>query len=279
MKTMIANLGVQCALGAAVVLLSLGGAARAGQPTGGVMIPVVATSPATTPPAAAMVAQSGQGVRGVVRARQVAVLSSRLAARIVQMPLQEGQSFRKGDLLVAFDCERPRAEARAARSALQAHRKTWEVQRELQAHNAIGRMDVEVTRAQMDKAEAEAMALEVGLRECEIRAPYAGRVVESLAQAHETTTQGQPLLRVQGQQDLELQLIVPSAWMSWLRSGTNFTFRIDETGESVTASVLRVGAAVDPVSQTVKIMARLPEGRATVLPGMSGTADFKRTGL
>ena len=67
--------------------------------------------------------------------------------------------------------------------------------------------------------------------------------------------------------------------MSWLRSGTNFTFRIDETGESVTASVLRVGAAVDPVSQTVKIMARLPEGRATVLPGMSGTADFKRTGL
>jgi RND family efflux transporter MFP subunit len=278
MKTTITAASVLHALGALLVLLSPGPAARAGQPAGGTMIPAVATSPATTPPAAA-VAQAGQGVRGVVRARQVAVLSSRLAARIVQMPLQEGQGFRKGDLLVAFDCERPRAEARAARSALQAHRKTWEVQRELQAHNAIGRMDVEVTRAQMDKAEAEAMALEAGLRDCEIRAPYAGRVVESLAQAHETTTQGQPLLRVQGQQDLELQLIVPSAWMSWLRSGTNFTFRIDETGESVTASVLRVGAAVDPVSQTVKIMARLPEGRATVLPGMSGTADFKRPGL
>lgn len=261
-----------------LALAPLCAVAAAPQAQGGAMVPVVATPAMTAQPAVAA-APAGQAVRGVVRARQVAVLSSRLAARIVQMPLQEGQSFRKGDLLVAFDCERPRAEARAARSALQAHRKTWEVQRELQAHNAIGRMDVEVTRAQMDKAEAEAMALETGLRECEIRAPYAGRVVESLAQAHETTTQGQPLLRVQGQQDLELQLIVPSAWMSWLRSGTNFTFRIDETGESVTASVLRVGAAVDPVSQTVKIMARLPDGRATVLPGMSGTADFKRTGL
>jgi hypothetical protein len=86
-------------------------------------------------------------------------------------------------------------------------------------------------------------------------------------------------MRIQGLDDMELQLIVPSLWMSWLRGGTNFTFKIDETGESVTASVLRVGAAVDPVSQTVKIMAKLPAGRATVLPGMSGTADFKRSGL
>jgi len=45
------------------------------------------------------------------------------------------------------------------------------------------------------------------------------------------------------------------------------------------AAVLRVGAAVDPVSQTVKVTAKLPGGRAQVLPGMSGTADFKRPSL
>ncbi|WP_293996170.1 efflux RND transporter periplasmic adaptor subunit [Sphaerotilus sp.] len=225
----------------------------------------------------ALPGQADAPVRGVVRARQVAVLSSRLSAQITQMPFREGQSFRKGELLVAFDCERQRAQSKAAAAALRAHQKTFEVQRELLQSSAIGKMEVDVTQAQMEKAAAEVQALEVELRECQVFAPYAGRVVEAVAQAHETAGQGQPLLRIQGADDLELQLIVPSAWMSWLRSGTQFTFRIDETGESVTAAVLRVGASVDPVSQTVKIVAKLPTGRASVLPGMSGTAEFKRS--
>ncbi|MFM2053748.1 MAG: hypothetical protein RL456_1785 [Pseudomonadota bacterium] len=244
--------------------------------------PVVPVSARTAPGAAgpgAQAATAGQPVRGVVRARNVAVLSSRMAARITQMPFQEGQSFRKGDLLVGFDCERQRAESKAAWSAHRAHQKTFEVQRELETHHAIGKMEVDVTRSQMDKAAAEATAIDAGLRDCNVYAPYAGRVVEAIAQAHETPPVGQPLMRIQGADDLELQLIVPSAWMSWLRGGTQFQFRVDETGETVTAAVTRVGAAVDPVSQTVKIMAKLPAGRNPVLPGMSGTADFRRPGL
>lgn len=240
--------------------------------------PAPSAAPSAVPATQAAPA-GGEAVRGVVRARSTAVLSSRLSAQITRMPLQAGQSFRKGDLLVAFDCERQRAEARAAVAAHRAHQKTYEVQRELETHNAIGRMEVEVTRSQMDKAAADVAALEAGLRECTVVAPYAGRVVETVAQEHEVAGQGQPLLRIQGAEELELQLIVPSAWMSWLRSGTSFTFRIDETGESLPAAVLRTGAAVDPVSQTVKITARLPAGRTNVLPGMSGTADFKRPRL
>ena len=268
--------------GLAALLLT--GAVQAAPPATAAVMPVAVQPLAAAPAAPATVATPGstaQGstVRGVVRAGNVAVLSSRLSALITKMPFREGQSFRKGDLLVSFDCERQRAELQASMAAHRAHKKTHEVQQELVTHHAIGRMEVEVTRSQMDKAAAEVLALEAGLRECQVYAPYAGRVVESVAQVHEVAGQGQPLLRIQGLDDLELQLIVPSPWMSWLRGGTSFTFKIDETGESVTASVLRVGAAVDPVSQTVKIMAKLPAGRATVLPGMSGTADFKRTGL
>ena len=42
------------------------------------------------------------------------------------------------------------------------------------------------------------------------------------------------------------------------------------------ARVIRIGAAVDPVSQTVKVMARFDgaEGLADVLAGMSGAAEF-----
>jgi membrane fusion protein, multidrug efflux system len=256
--------------------LLLGGPAVAAAPVASTVAAVSAVA-APVVVAAPTPAAAGDAVRGVVRARHVAVLSSRLSALITRLPFQEGQAFRKGDLLVAFDCERQQAESRAAAAAHRAHQKTFEVQSELLSHQAIGRMEVEVTRSQMDKAAADVAALAAVLRECQVHAPYAGRVVEALAQAHEVAGQGQPLLRIQGLDDLEVQLIVPSLWMSWLRPGTGFSFRIDETGESVSAAVTRVGAAVDPVSQTVKLMARLPGGRVQVLPGMSGTAEFKRS--
>ena len=42
--------------------------------------------------------------RGVLRARDQAVLASELAGRITEMPYAEGQAFKKGEVLVRFDC-------------------------------------------------------------------------------------------------------------------------------------------------------------------------------
>jgi multidrug efflux pump subunit AcrA (membrane-fusion protein) len=45
----------------------------------------------------------------------------------------------------------------------------------------------------------------------------------------------------------------------------------------VDATVTRTSPAVDPISQTIKIIAVFSNDQGTVLPGMSGTADFKVT--
>ena len=64
------------------------------------------------------------------------------------------------------------------------------------------------------------------------------------------------------------------AWLGWLVPGSPFRFRIDETGRSYEAKVTRLGAAVDPVSQTVRGVGQFAGGREAVLPGMSGSAEF-----
>jgi membrane fusion protein, multidrug efflux system len=52
--------------------------------------------------------------RGLVRAVQEATLASEMPARIVQLPLRDGDAFQRGDLLVEFDCDRPKAEWKTA---------------------------------------------------------------------------------------------------------------------------------------------------------------------
>jgi membrane fusion protein, multidrug efflux system len=71
-----------------------------------------------------------------------------------------------------------------------------------------------------------------------------------------------------------VDIIVPSNWVRWLKPGTPFSFRVDEVRRDVPAAVVRVGAAVDAVSQTIKIAAKLLQSSDGILPGMSGSASF-----
>lgn len=218
----------------------------------------------------------GSVARGVVRAVGEATISSRLSARITELPLREGQSFKAGDLLAAFECDKPQAEARAAAATVQAQTKMVETNEELDKFNAIGKNELLISRAQLDRARADAQALDTLVKECRLTAPFGGRVMERTARAFEVAQIGQPLMRIADTSQLELELIVPSNWLAWLKPGSNFQFKLDETGRTLKATVLRLGAVVDPVSKTVRITGNFAPGMDTVLPGMSGTAAFAR---
>lgn len=213
-------------------------------------------------------------IRGVVRSRLEATISSRITAKITSMPYREGQSFGRGALLVGFDCAALKAQLNAANAATSAYRKTFETNVELDSYEAVGRNDVEISKANMDKANAEARAISAQMSDCAIHAPFAGVVVEQVGHAHEVAASGQPLLKIQNGGDLEVQLIVPSGWLTWLKPGVAFDFKLDETGETVKGRVTQLGAAVDPVSKTLRIAGMLEPASRPVLPGMSGSARF-----
>lgn len=81
---------------------------------------------------------------------------------------------------------------------------------------------------------------------------------------------GQPLLEILDDSVLELEFIVPSKWMAWVKPGYAFQVRIDETGRSYPAKVQRVGARVDPVSQSIKLSATIDGRFPELVSGMSG---------
>jgi membrane fusion protein, multidrug efflux system len=224
-------------------------------------------------------AQSDPPVRGVVRAVRDASIASDLTARILKLPFREGESFKAGDTLVAFDCDKPEAELRAAEAEDAVNRIALDNAQQLDRRHAIGKIEVQAAKAKWDKAHAAAEALRFRARDCRIVAPFAGRVAELRAREFEMPATGQPLLRIVDAGALEIDLIVPSAWLVWLKAGTPLQVKVDETGKSYPAKVIRTAAAVDPVSQTIKITAGFAAAdTSAVLPGMSLDAAFERPG-
>lgn len=213
----------------------------------------------------------GEAARGVLRASQEAVLASTISARVTLMPYREGDRFAKGATLVAFDCARLKAEHDAARASQAAEVRNVQVQTELLRVQATGKAELDIAIERERERAAQAQAIAQHMRGCQVAAPFAGRVVETYARVHETPAGNEKLLRIVSDGPLELHVVVPSRWLTWLKPGADFDVKVDETGDLVRAVVQRVSAAVDPVSQTVKIVATVPKTPAMVLPGMSGS--------
>jgi membrane fusion protein, multidrug efflux system len=216
-------------------------------------------------------------IRGVIKAKQESTVASKMTARIISMPFDKGRSFRRGALLASFDCSTIRAQLNAARAATNAYNATYRTNVELDQYEAVGKNEVAVSKANLGKAQAEASAIGAQLSDCAVYAPFSGTVVEQIAHRGEVAASGQPLLKIQSGGDLEIELIVPSNWLTWLRPGAPFTFKIDETGSSITGAITQLGASVDPVSKTIRVTGSVGQTEGLVLPGMSGSAVFDKS--
>jgi len=214
-------------------------------------------------------------VRGLVRATIETTISSELVAVVAAAPFKTGDAFDTGDVLLRFDCARYVAERRAAAAELETRRLEVIANEKLLTHKAIGAVEVEISRARKLQMAARLDALLVREKQCEIRAPFGGQMVERHIQPHEMSKPNGPLLHLVNR-DREVHLIAPSRWLTWLRTGTDFTFRVDETQTVLTGQVVRVNAVVDPISRTVNLVGRFDEAHDNVSPGMSGTATFRR---
>jgi membrane fusion protein, multidrug efflux system len=216
-------------------------------------------------------------VRGLIKPVERAVISSEVTAKINKIPFKSGERFKKGDLLVDFDCSYYRAALASSEAEYQSKKSILKNNKELLALNAMSEIDVSISESEMQVARADRTMRAIRVSQCKIKAPYSGRVIEVTVNEHEVVSEEeQEVLSILNDSKLEIELIVPSNWLTWLSVDESFTFLIDETGMTLNAKVIKMGAVVDPVSQTIKLTGRFEEEIDGVLSGMSGTAQFKQ---
>lgn len=219
---------------------------------------------------------ASQNVRGLIKPVEKAVISSQLSAKIDKIPFKAGDQFKKGETLVDFDCGLYRADLTSKEAAFKAKKNVYENKKELLALNAMSDIDVEIAKSEMEVARAERSISAIKVKQCVIKAPYDGRVIEVSVNEHENVNTDTELLAILNDKLIEIELIIPSTWLTWLNKGEAFQFMIDETGETVEAEVNKIGAVVDPVSQTIKLNGKFKKQPERVLSGMSGTAQFNQ---
>ncbi len=203
-----------------------------------------------------------------------ATLSSQYSGRIIRLGVRDGESFKKGDELVGFDCSILEAELTKARLSVETARETYESNKELAQYQSISTLEVNISRRKLEQANAQRRIIRTQLRYCSVKAPYGGKVVRRLVHLYESVEVNTPLLEIVKSGTPEVRFFIPSTLLMQVSPGDTFQVHMLETSRSYAAVVDRLGSRIDPVSQTVEVYGHFPQEHDELLPGMSGRVVF-----
>lgn len=210
-----------------------------------------------------------------VTAREEVTLTARLAARLTSLPLREGDRFREGQVLAAFEASEMRSQLAGARAGLAAATAARDLARRqearmdsLYAQRVAALRELEGAQAERRAAEAawaQARAQVDGLASgVELTAPFAGVVVRRHADPGATVGPGQPLLDIRSASVGEITVNVPESELSRL-AGDRADYQVGD-GPWRPARVTRVDGMTDWATRG-RVARLRPAGGETLEPG------------
>jgi len=208
----------------------------------------------------AAAAQGGGGgwLATTLTATQHAVLSTRLAASVRKVHVNEGQHVAAGALLVSLADEDLQSGLKAAQAGVEAASAYHRRIEALLKQNAAIPAELDQASTQLAQAKAGLEQVRANLAYTQIRAPFAGVVQSRLVNEGTFAGPGTPLIELEGQGSRELDGSVSEAEAKGLKIGMSLPFEAE--GHQGTAIITALATGGDPVSHRGILRARLLTG-------------------
>lgn len=224
---------------------------------------------------------------GTLSAERQARLSPRVDGLVLDVAVDAGDEVEAGDVLVRLDpalgrqaLARARAEADEARAALEESRRLLAEARRLGERQVIARTQVDVRESEAVQAQAALASATAAYREQEellarhdLPAPFAGVVVERLAEAGEWVQRGTPVLTLVATDRVRLDLQVPQERFADLAGESRILVLPDALpGVELEGRIQARVPVTDASARTflLRVLVDDPDGR--LLPGTSARA-------
>ncbi len=256
---------------AAVVLLALAACGKKEEPVKEVIVRPVKT----------MVIKAGIGpgihkFAGVVRGSRRSELSFKVSGPLVELPVDEGQEVKKGQLIARieprdFELAVQEAKARAVEAENQYKR-----YRELYAKKQVSKADFDRYRAARDVARAQLEDARNALKDTYLRAPFDGVIAKRFVENFQKVQAKQPIVYLHDINQIEILVDVPELIIAELKENQAATKAWAEfqaaPGKKYPLKVKEFSTRADPATQTYQVVLTMPQPKeANILPGMTCT--------
>lgn len=218
----------------------------------------------------------GNVYSGEIRARHEAQLGFRIGGKIVERMVDAGAVVKAGQPLARLDAADTALQANAAEAQYQLAEADAKRYRELRVRGFVSQAALDAKETALRAAAAQAGLARNQSAYTTLRADRDGVVAETLAEAGQVVSAGQPVLRLAQEGGREVAIAIPESQLAGLKLGAPAVITLwAGEGESSFAGKLReLAPAADPVSRTYPARVALEEAGANLALGMTARVRF-----
>ena len=197
-------------------------------------------------------------VPGTVVSKRRAEISSRLTGYVRSVSVQAGDHVAAGQALLAIDSSDVTGQLQQAQAVFDEAQVNYQRAVNLYSKGVASKVQLDSATRQYATAKATLQMAQSAVGYADVRAPYAGVIVDKLADIGDLAVPGKPLLVLEDEHALEVQSYVPDELYGVLSVGEEIPFST-ETGSYIGRLQSKVAAA-DAQTHTHLIRIAIPAG-------------------
>jgi len=211
---------------------------------------------------------------GALSSRNTSVLSSKIMGKVTYLSVQEGDHVSNGKLLMKIESGEITAQAIQAQAAYNNAKLQFDRIKSLYDAKASTQMEMEQASLGLETAEAGLKAAKAMESYTNIAAPIAGQIVEKRINLGEMALPGQPLLKIEDNRNLRLEVTVKEQDILAILPGKQVRVQIDAIpGKDISGTVAQVVQASDVRTHSFIVKIDVPANKG-LITGMYGKAFF-----
>jgi membrane fusion protein (multidrug efflux system) len=206
---------------------------------------------------------------GTIRSNESVVVRPEVAGRITRLNFADGQTVRKGQLLVAFDSTVNQAEVQQARAELDIAKANFNRNAELARQKFISERARDESGANVQVLEAKLALAEARLSKLQIIAPFSGIVGIRNVSVGDYVKDGADLVNLEDISSVKVDFRVPEKFAGVVQRGQSLEVLVDALpNRPFRAQVDAIDPQIDSGGRSALLRGRVANPDGSLKPGM-----------
>ena len=206
---------------------------------------------------------------GSLRSRQSVMLRPEVGGRITQLNFRDGQRVRRGQVLVQFDDQLPRAQIQQSQAELSIAQANHKRNQELVAQGFISQRSVDESAANLEVAQAKLALAQATAQRLKIVAPFDGSAGIRGVNVGDYLKDGADIVNIEDLDAVYVDFRLPERLQSKARTGQTAQVAFDALpGVRYAAVVQAISPQIDADGRAIAVRGCIDNRRLQLRPGM-----------
>ena len=206
---------------------------------------------------------------GSLRSRQSVVLRPEVSGRITRLNFRDGERVRRGQVLVQFDDQLPRAQVQQSQAELSIAQANHKRNQELVAQGFISQRSVDESAANLEVAQAKLSLAQATALRLRLVAPFDGIAGIRSVNVGDYLKDGADIVNVEDLDAVYVDFRLPERLQNKVKTGQTARVAFDALpGVQYSAVVLAINPQIDADGRSLAVRGCIDNRRLQLRPGM-----------